>query len=107
MNGEQIVKVADISMSTNNEQGLTLTATSGSLTKDGGTAIPYEVTSVADAASSPGAAAFTTTSGQSYTVGTTGSGSAAVDLYVRFTPAGAQDAGTYTGEITLTVSDNP
>jgi hypothetical protein len=40
-------------------------------------------------------------------VGTTGSGSAAVDLYVRFTPAGAQDAGTYTGEITLTVSDNP
>jgi len=106
MNGEQIVKVADISMSTNNEQGLTLTATSGNMTKSGGSAIAYQVTSVADAATAPLAAGFTVASGENYTVGTSVAGSAAVDLYIKYAPAANQDPGAYSGEITLTVSDN-
>lgn len=104
MNGEKIVKVADISMSTNNEQGLTLTVSSGNLTKTGGTSIPYQVTSVADAATAP--TTFGTASGTNYTVGTSAAGSSAVDLYIKYAPASAQDPGAYSGEISLTVSDN-
>ena len=105
MNGQKIVKVADVGMSTNNEQGLTLTVSSGSLTKTGGTSIAYQVTSVADAAAAP--TTFSIASGSDYTVGTTGAGTSAVDLYIKYTPASAQDAGEYTGQISLTVSDNP
>lgn len=106
MNGQQIVQVADISMSTNNEQGLTLTATSGDLTKAGGTSIAYQVTSVSDAATAPASSAFTVASGENYTVGTSAAGASDVDLYIMYTPASAQDPGVYSGEITLTVSDN-
>lgn len=106
MGGQQIVKVADIAMSTNNEQGLTLTATSGDLSKGGGTAIAYQVTSVADDDAAPAAGAFTAASGENYTVGTNAAGASNVDLYIMYSPAGLQDPGTYTGSITLTVSDN-
>jgi hypothetical protein len=105
MNGQQIVKVADISMGTNNEQGLTLTVTSGSLTKTGGSSIPYQVASLADGDNS--VPEFAITSGEDYTVGTTASGSSDVDLYIKYAPAAAQDPGAYSGQITLTVSDNP
>ena len=103
--GAQIVKVADISLTTNNDQGLTLTASSGNLTKTGGIAIAYQVTSVADAAVAP--TTFAVTSGTNYTVGTTAAGTSAVDLYIKYTPGATQDPGTYAGEITLTVTDNP
>ena len=39
-----IVKVADISASTDNAQGFTLVINSGTLSKPGGTAIPFQVT---------------------------------------------------------------
>ena len=104
--GQKIVKVADLTMDTNNDQGLTLTATSGNLTKTGGANIAYQVTSVADAAVAPAAAAFTVASGTSYTVGTTAAGSSVKDLYIMYTPGATQDPGTYGGSITLTVTDN-
>jgi hypothetical protein len=107
MSGQQIVKVADVNMSTNNEQGLTLTASSGNLSKTGGTSIAYQVTSVADGASAPAGSAFTIASGEDYTVGTTAAGAADVDLYIKYSPASLQDPGDYAGSITLTVSDNP
>lgn len=104
--GQKIVKISDIEMSTNNEQGLTLTATSGNLTKSGGTSIAYKVTSVANAASAPIAAAFTIASGSDYTVGTVASGSVDKDLYILYTPLTLQDPGDYAGEVDLTVADN-
>lgn len=104
--GEKIAKVADISMSTNNEQGLTLTASSGDLTKTGGSSISFQVTTVADAASAPVAGDFLTASGDDYTVGTSAAGSVNKDMYILYTPAALQDPGAYTGSISLTVTDN-
>jgi hypothetical protein len=104
--GQKIAKVSDIAMTTNNEQGLTLTATSGNLTKTGGTSIAFQVTSVADAATAPVAGAFVIASGTDYTVGTVAAGAAAVDLYILYTPATLQDPGDYAGSIDLTVTDN-
>lgn len=104
--GQKIAKVADVSMNTNNDQGLTLTATSGSLTKAGGAAIAFQVTSVADAAAAPLAAAFTIASGTSYTVATSAAGASVKDLYIMYSPGATQDPGAYTGSITLTVADN-
>ena len=105
MNGQQIVKVADVVASTNNEQGLTLTASSGSLAKGGGTSIPFQVTSV-DEAATPASGAFLIASGSSYTRGTSAAGSINWDLFIMYTPATLQDPGDYTGVIHLSVSDN-
>jgi hypothetical protein len=102
--GPTVVKVADVSMSTNNEQGLTLTATSGDLTKAGGTPIPFQVTSVADGDAAP--TVFAIASGDDYTVGTSVAGADAQDLYISYSPAALQDPGAYSGSITLTVTDN-
>lgn len=104
--GEKIVKVADVASSTNNEQGLTLTATSGDLTKAGGTSIPFQVHSVADAAGAPAAGAFVIASGTDYTVGSVAAGDFDQDLYILYTPAALQDPGAYAGSISLTVTDN-
>jgi hypothetical protein len=102
---EQIVQVADISMSTNNEQGLTLTATSGDLTKAGGTAIAFQVTSVADGVSAPATGDFAIASGTDYTVQSAAAGNLVKDLYIKYTPAALQDPGNYAGSISLTVAD--
>ena len=105
MNGQQIVKVADVVASTNNEQGLTLTASSGSLAKTGGSSIPFQVTTVAEAAT-PLSTAFLVASGTAYTTGTSAAGGINVDLFIMYTPATLQDPGDYTGVINLSVSDN-
>lgn len=101
-----IVKVADLAITTNNEQGYTLTVDSGDLTKNGGTPIAYQVTSVADAATAPASGDFATASGTDYTVGTLVAGAAPKDLYIKYTPAALQDAGVYGATINLTVADN-
>jgi hypothetical protein len=100
--GLHTVKVADISMITNNEQGLTLTATSGSLTKPGGSAIPFQVSTVVPL----GSPTFLVASGSGYTFSNSAVGPVALDLYIRYSPATFQDPGYYDGTINLTVSDN-
>lgn len=103
---EHIVKVADLSMSTNNEQGFTLTFSGGNLTKTGGTSIAYSVVTVADAAAAPLTGDLGWATG-STTYATSAAGDAARDLYIKYTPATLQDPGTYSGSISLSVSDNP
>jgi phage tail sheath gpL-like len=104
--GVKIVKVADVAMLTNNEQGLTVSISSASLTKTGGSSIPWQVTTVADAGTAPLSAAFTVASGAAYTVGSSVAGTLDKDLYIKYTPLALQDPGTYTGTINLTVADN-
>lgn len=103
--GQHIVKVADLAISTNNEQGYELTASSGNLTKVNGTSIAYQVTSVVDADPTPESGDFTVASGSNYVVTTGAAGAANKDLYIMYTPAALQDPGTYTGTISLTVAD--
>jgi hypothetical protein len=104
--GQKIVKVSDLTISTNNEQGVTLTASSGDLTKTGGTSISYQVTSVDDGDPAPDATAFTINSGSAYTVGNSASGSFNRDLYIMYTPLALQDPGHYDATINLSVADN-
>ena len=104
--GEHIVKVADLTIGTNNEQGFTLTATSGDLTKAGGSSIAYQVTSVDDGTSAPASGDFLVASGSAYTYSTSGSGPGNQDLYIKYRPIALQDPGNYGGTITLTVADN-
>lgn len=104
---QQIVKVADILMSTNNDEGIMLTATSGSLNTAGagGDPIAFQVAVVEDAAAAVGAT-FTVPSGTNVTDGLSNTeGSFNKDLYIMYTPAALQDPGTYTGSIGLTVAD--
>ncbi|MBX5483099.1 MAG: hypothetical protein IRZ16_14840 [Myxococcaceae bacterium] len=103
--GQQIVKVADVTMSTNNATGLTLTVTSGDLS-NGTDSVAYQVTTVADEAAAPVGADFTVPSGTDYTYSNSTSGSEDRDLYIAYTPPILLDPGTYTGTITLTVADN-
>lgn len=103
---EHIVKAADMAIATNNEQGYTLTVSSGNLTKANGTPIAYQVTTVADAAAAPATGGFLVASGTNYTVSTAAAGSVPRDLYIKYTPAALQDAGAYGATINLTVADN-
>jgi hypothetical protein len=105
---QQIVPVADLAIATNNEQGYTLTVTSGNLTKSGGTAIPYQVTTTADTVAAV-AGDFSGAPGATYTFSTSAanaSGTNGRDLSIMYTPAALQDPGTYVGTITVTVADN-
>ncbi len=103
---EQIVKVSDLAMSTNNSAGLTLTASSGNLTNPDSQTIAFKVTSVDDAATAPTSGAFTVASGTDYTVAGSAAGDFDKDLYIAYTPAALQDPGSYSGTISLTVADN-
>jgi len=104
--GQKLVLVSVLTMSTNNEQGFRLTATSGNLTKAGGTSIAFKVTSVDATTTAPVAGDFTVASGTSYTVDSGAqAGSDDQDLYILYTPAALQDPGNYSGSIGLTVTD--
>ncbi|MGB3205929.1 MAG: hypothetical protein WBB28_13145 [Crinalium sp.] len=100
---EHIVPVGDITMLTNNEQGLTLTVEPGSLTKTGGTAIPFQVTTVDDGTGAPTAGVFAS---GNHTVATSAAGTDEKDLYIKYTPAALQDPGTYNATIAVSVVDN-
>lgn len=105
---QQIVQVADLGINTNNEQGYTLTVTSGDLTKSGGTAISYQTTTTATGISAV-TGDFAVASGTDHTFATSAanaSGSGDRDLWIQYTPASLQDPGSYTGAITVTVADN-
>lgn len=102
-----VVKIADVSLWTDAAAGLTVSISSGSLTKaDGRTPIPFQVLLVDDGAAAPAAAAFTTPSGTTYTWSSTSAGSFERDLYIKYTPASLQDPGAYTASVDLSVVDN-
>lgn len=105
---QQIIQVADLAISTNNQQGYTLTVSSGDLTKTGGTPISYQTATTADTVAAS-AASFTVASGTPYTYASSAAnavGTGSRDLYIMYTPAALQDPGTYIGSITVTVADN-
>lgn len=102
-----IVKIADVSFSTDSVNGLTLEVTSDAITKLSGTDIDFQVVTVADNASKPSQGDFTVPSGSTYTYTTSVAGSENRDLYILYTPATLQDPGNYAGIITVSVTDNP
>jgi len=100
----KVVQVADINYETNNIEGLTITATSGTLAKTGGqTPIEFQVKLLANGASIPGSSDFAS-GNTTYATSTAGTGDA--DLYIKYTTAVYQDPGAYSGSISVTVADN-
>ncbi len=114
-NAETIVKVADLTIRTNNDAGLSLTMTSGDMTATGSdTPLAYKVVTTADtaaAASGDFATAsgtdrvenYTQTGGAAPNLGA--DGSLARDLSISYDPPQNLDAGDYSATITLTVAD--
>ena len=100
--GVHIVKVGDLTMGTNNEAGLTLTNSSGQLTSSGASAINFSTATVGDEDEAPVSGDFSGGGSFDTIVG----GFFERDLYVIYAPASLQNAGTYTGQIDLTVTDN-
>ncbi|MBE9108179.1 hypothetical protein IQ273_01930 [Nodosilinea sp. LEGE 07298] len=101
-----IVKIADISISTDYSSGLTLMLTSGSLTKVDGSDILFKITTVANDESAPSSSAFDVPSGDTYTYSTQAAGSENRDVYILYTPSALQDPGSYGATINISVFDN-
>ncbi|MBD1909196.1 MULTISPECIES: hypothetical protein [unclassified Leptolyngbya] len=108
---DTVVQVADLALTTNNKQGITVTATAnGPLTSGvNGDSMPYQVLIVGDAAAQPTATSFTsTTASASVPVGVGGfvNGAADRDLYIEYDAPQLLDPGSYTSSITVTIADN-
>jgi hypothetical protein len=103
---QRIVQVANVSLSTDNATGLTLTITSGQLAKVGGTAISFQVVTVPANAPPPSIGDFTTPSGQNYTYSTAVAGTEARDVYLLYQGQPLQDPGTYGAALNLWVTNN-
>ncbi|MBE9076003.1 hypothetical protein IQ241_01610 [Romeria aff. gracilis LEGE 07310] len=101
-----IVKVADLSFSTDSALGLTLSVTSGSLTKPDGVDIDFQVVTVLDNDVAPSEGDFSVPSGSVYTYTTSGAGNHSRDLYILYRPAALQDPGNYASTIDVWVDDN-
>src|SRR5512141_2656379 len=90
-----IVRVADVLATTNSANGFTLSISSGSLTKTGGQPVAFQVALVDHDTAAPSASSFTTNSGASYTLITSGAASTDKDLYIKYRSATLQDPGSY------------
>lgn len=105
--GTHIVKIADLSASTDGAAGFTVSISSGELRKaDGATPVPFQVALVADEGTPPAASAFTVPSSGTYTWYTAAPGAAARDLYIMYTPAALQDPGAYSATVDVSIIDN-
>lgn len=101
--GQQVVKIADLTLDSNNYSGVRLTATStnnGFLLAQNNplNAVPYQIDVVADGG----------TPGNFRAVGAIGQtvSSAQTDLYIQVNNPSTPKQGTYTDTITITVADN-
>ena len=104
----RVVKVSTLTLATNSDKGFTITISSGSLTKASQeTPIPYQVMTVTSGDNPPSSGDFTVASGNNYTFTTNQSGLQNRDLYILYTSASLQDAGTYLANITIAIADNP
>lgn len=102
-----IVKIAELSLTTDSSRGFTVTVTSGSLSKvDGSTPVSFQVVVVDRDAVAPSTAAFTTPSGTPYLFATIAAGPAEKDLYIKYTSAALQDPGSYAASVEIDVVDN-
>lgn len=104
-----VVHVADLALTSNSAQGVTLSASStGLLRNPSNETLAYQVLIVANGASAPSAASFTAASvTDDVLVGTGGfvDGAASRDLYIEYDAPALLDPGAYAGSITVTVAD--
>ncbi len=102
-----IVKIAVVLLSTTGPSGFTVSVSSGSLSKPGGsTPLGFQVVLVDRDATVPSSPVFTTPSGMTYTFATSSAVNVDKDLYIKYRPAALQDPGAYTASVELSIVDN-
>lgn len=106
-NANTIIQVANIDLTSNNTQGIELTASSdGTLTSANGGSLTYQLLLVDDGATQPADTAF---SGSSSVVNVTDdftNNVAAQDLYIEYDAPAYLDPGAYTDDITVTITND-
>ena len=101
-----IVKVADITVSTDHSGGLTLMLTASRLTKPQGSDIAIQITTVGEGAIAPSPTDFTVPADGTYTYVTSWAGAEQRDVYILYTPNALQDPGDYSATLNIAVVDN-
>jgi hypothetical protein len=102
-----VVKIADVTLSTDARMGLTVSITAGVLTTSNGrTPVRFQVLLVPRGGAAPPPAAFTTPSTMIYVWSTTAPGAVDKDLYIKYTPARLQSPGAYTANVDIDVTNN-
>jgi len=101
-----IVKVGELSLSTDASAGFTASITSGSLARPGATPISFQVVLVDRNAAAPSSGAFTTPSGTACLFTTTSAGTVDKDIYIKYLPASWQDPGVYAASIDIAIVEN-
>jgi hypothetical protein len=101
----QIGKVGNMNISTNEPSGFTFTVSSGTFSS-GDQQIPFRLTTVTQNSAAPTKADFMTGSDGESSTTTTSSGLLSRDLYITYATEARQTPASYTGSITLTISDN-
>jgi len=100
-----VTQVADIAMISNNSEGVTLTASGDTGLTNGTDTVAYQVLIVADGATAPVAADFSSSSDSKSVADFDGNGDSARDLYIEYDAPALLDPGNYTATITVTVTD--
>lgn len=101
-----IVKVADVTITTQNAGGCSVTISPEDLRKaDGETPISLQLLVVSDGAAAPAHTDFTTAAGAPFTFSISSAGTHERDLYIRYSPRSHQDPGTYTSSLTVVATD--
>lgn len=102
----QIVKVADLTISTDSPGGCAVTVSTRALTnRDGETPIALEVLAVLDGAPAPIAADFSASSAGTHTFRIRSAGMQLFDIYIRFSSRRQQDPGTYSSSLIIHATD--
>ena len=104
-NPDTVVKVADLAITSNSSNGVSLTATAAGDLTHGANSLAYQVLIVGDGDAAPTAVSFSDTTDTEANV-TIVAGAAARDLYIEYDAPAYLDAGTYTSSITVSVTDN-
>lgn len=102
-----IVKVANVTLTSDAVGGCTVNIASGALRKLGDTtSVAIQVVLVGHDVSAPSGDAFTAAAGDAYLYSTGAAGTFVVDLYIKYRPAALQDPGSYVATVALAVVDN-
>ncbi|CAD5962354.1 hypothetical protein [Planktothrix agardhii] len=111
MDQSNIVHIADLDITSNNPEGISIGASStnnGKLKSINGDEIEYAIAIVNDNSGTPSTSATTSLSsfGQNVTGFDPETGLKSMDLYISYDVGGMPKQGTYTDTITITIMDN-
>jgi len=100
-----VTKVADMALTSNNSEGVTLSASADGDLTNGTDSLAYQVLIVADEGAAPAATEFSANNTSEDVTDFDGNGESARDLYIEYDAPALLDPGNYAATITVTVTD--